>query len=52
MLYALEYSYDKYNWKAVGENKPVTRDRLQDVQREAEFYSRRYPYVRIVHPGA
>lgn len=62
--YALEYSRDGYNWRSVTEKRtrldcqgsglrsePVTRQTLQDIQREAEFHSHRYPHVRIVHPN-
>jgi hypothetical protein len=63
MTYSIEYSEDGANWHAVTEKRmrldcpgtgfrtePVTCDRLQDIYREAEFHSHRYPHVRIVHP--
>lgn len=64
MTYALEYSEDGRSWRSVQEKhycwdapagsplrqRPVTRSRLQDIQREAEFHSYRYNWVRIVHP--
>ena len=64
MTYALEYSDDGERWSAVQEKyhcadapvgspfrrRPVNRERLQDIQREAEFHSHRYAHVRIKHP--
>lgn len=63
MTYALEYSEDGKAWRVAREKRtrldchgtgvrrvPVTRERLQDIQREAEFWSHRYPHVRIKHP--
>ena len=63
MTYRLESSHDGKKWAAVMEQRtrldcpgsgmrkePVTRDRLQDIQREAEFHSHRFPHVRIIHP--
>ena len=63
MTYALEYSDDGKAWRVAYEKRtrldcpgtgvrrsPVTRERLQDIQREAEFWSHRYPHVRIKHP--
>lgn len=60
-MYGLEYSINGLLWRSVTEKRtaldcnglrtmPVTRDRLQDIQREAEFHSHRYPHVRILHP--
>tara|TARA_Y100000114_G_scaffold153717_2_gene174285 strand:- start:36428 stop:36625 length:198 start_codon:yes stop_codon:yes gene_type:complete len=63
MAYRLESSADGKQWSPITEkrtrldcpgsnfrNEPVTRDRLQDIQREAEFHSHRFPHVRIIHP--
>ncbi|MCB4863207.1 hypothetical protein K7W03_26905 [Sphingobium sp. PNB] len=63
MTYRLESSHDGKKWTAVMEQRtrldcpgsgmrkePVKRDRLQDIQREAEFHSHRFPHVRIIHP--
>jgi hypothetical protein len=65
MSYSLEYSNDSEHWFAVTEkrtrldcpasgvrNERVTRERLQDIHREAEFHSHRYPHVRVVHRRA
>lgn len=59
--YSLESSLDGTRWHAVTEKvgdldcpamgyraAPVKRNRQQDIEREAEFHSHRYPYVRIV----
>jgi hypothetical protein len=61
--YGLEYSIDGQHWRTVPEkrtysdcpgtgirNVPVTRSNLSEIQREAEFWSHRYPHVRINHP--
>jgi len=63
MSYRIEYSIDGQNWRAVSEkrtysdcpgtgirNVPVTRERLRDIHREAEFWSHRYPHIRIKRP--
>ena len=51
MAYSLEYSQDRATWSPVIEgDRPVKRERLQDIQREAEFHSYHFPLVRIVHP--
>lgn len=63
MAYNLEYSDDGKKWHPVmegastsiaikpGSKRPVTRDLLQDIYREAEFHSHRYARVRVVFPN-
>lgn len=60
-MYKLQYSTDGVTWKNVTESacvsvastsnsrRDVTRERLQDIYREAEFHSHRYPHVRVIH---
>lgn len=62
MTYKLEYSQEGESWHTVTEGaytsiasvpkstRPVERDRLPDIYREAEFHSHRYPHVRVVFP--
>lgn len=63
MTYKLESSNDGVSWSPIQEKyhcsdapvgsplrrRPITRERLQDIQREAEFHSHRFKSVRIIH---
>jgi len=61
MVYKLEHSEDLLKWQPVmehchtsiatkhGDRRQVTRERIQDIYREAEFHSKRYFHVRIVY---
>lgn len=60
MSYGLKYSADGITWhiakesaysnvaEKAGSKRPVIRDRLQDIYREAEFWSKRHRHVKIM----
>lgn len=62
MAYGLKFSDDDITWHVAMESaytniaeritarRPVTRERLQDIYREAEFWSKKYRHVAVVFP--